>query len=101
MGEVLRDLDYETKVNGWRRFFGYRTPEDAEATLLDRSAVWETILRVSQFNGFPSTPFKIQIGTEKMEVTRITGHVMEVRRGVEATNIQVHDAGDKISVCSP
>lgn len=102
MEEVSRDLEYEDKTDDWRKFFGYRSKKDfAEVSLMDRAAAWETTISVSAYNGFPNTPFKIQIGSEMLEVSRVSGHTFWVSRGVENTNAQVHQVGDKISVCSP
>ena len=99
MAEVLRDLDYEKKVNEWKKFFGYRTVDDFEASLLSRAAAWETTIVSSVYNGLPQPPFKIQIGNERLLVSRVSGHTLWVDRGVENTTVQVHQVGDKISIC--
>lgn len=69
-----------------------------ETSLVDSITRVDTTMRVSSYNGFPSTPFKVRIDDEHIYVTKSGGHVWDVTRAIDNTEPVTHYAGSTVRV---
>lgn len=109
IGRQEVDWEYEAAKNKWERILeGLPEKDDpltgessfrngAETTLGVPLLSAETSMTVSSYNGFPTPPFKVLVGTEEIWVTKVSGHYWECMRGVGESVISKHDAGDRVT----
>jgi hypothetical protein len=69
-----------------------------ETSLVDSITRVDTTMRVSSYNGFPSTPFKVKIDAEHIYVTKAAGHVWDITRSIDNTDPVTHYAGSRVMV---
>jgi subtilisin-like proprotein convertase family protein len=72
-----------------------------QTTLTSNVATIDTSINVASNFGFSSAPFVIQIGTEQMLVTGMTGTNWSVERGFNNTAVATHKSGDAILLGTP
>lgn len=109
IGRQEVDWEYEAAKNKWERIleglpekedsFGgessFRNGTETELALPMLSS--DTNMSVMSSEGFPTTPFKVLVGTEEIWVTKKTGIHWECMRGVGETIVSKHDAGDRVT----
>lgn len=104
------DWELEAARNKWERILeGLPEKDDpftgessfrngAETTLVNPIFPSSTDMQVSSYDGFPTTPFKVLIGSEEIWITEVSGHFWNCMRGVGQSIVTSHQAGDKV-VC--
>lgn len=100
-------VDYHTntnRVNSSRQLRYVVEPRaikdyDGDATTTISSAITREVTKISVSDATPLIPESyIQIGSESMYITKITGNNLNVKRGQDGTTITTHESGSVVNV---